>query len=61
MFFVASWAGAVKYHGPQPSIRPKQAHSSIFFIINLAAEQGFVRDHTSMIDFIILEQRLHLL
>ncbi|KAG6778045.1 hypothetical protein POTOM_017890 [Populus tomentosa] len=41
MFFVASWTGAVKYHGPRPSIRPKQV---------------FVSNHTSMIDFIILEQ-----
>ncbi|KAF9684560.1 hypothetical protein SADUNF_Sadunf04G0130700 [Salix dunnii] len=41
MFFVASWTGVVKYHGPQPSIRPKQV---------------FVSNHTSMIDFIILEQ-----
>ena len=23
-FFVASWTGVVKYHGPRPSIRPKQ-------------------------------------
>ncbi|KAH8510420.1 hypothetical protein H0E87_008107 [Populus deltoides] len=41
MFFVASWTGVVKYHGPRPSIRPKQV---------------FVSNHTSMIDFIILEQ-----
>ncbi|XP_074382989.1 glycerol-3-phosphate acyltransferase 9-like isoform X2 [Apium graveolens] len=40
-FFVASWTGVVKYHGPRPSIRPKQI---------------FVANHTSMIDFIILEQ-----
>ncbi|KAL6184002.1 hypothetical protein ACLB2K_045410 [Fragaria x ananassa] len=40
-FFVASWTGVVKYHGPRPSIRPKQV---------------FVANHTSMIDFIILEQ-----
>ncbi|XP_030942436.1 glycerol-3-phosphate acyltransferase 9 [Quercus lobata] len=40
-FFVASWTGVVKYHGPQPSMRPKQV---------------FVANHTSMIDFIILEQ-----
>ncbi|OMO77600.1 Phospholipid/glycerol acyltransferase [Corchorus capsularis] len=25
-FFVASWTGVVKYHGPRPSIRPKQKH-----------------------------------
>ena len=24
VFFVASWTGVVKYHGPRPSIRPKQ-------------------------------------
>ncbi|KAJ6991637.1 glycerol-3-phosphate acyltransferase 9-like isoform X2 [Populus alba x Populus x berolinensis] len=41
MFFVASWTGVVKYHGPRPSIQPKQV---------------FVSNHTSMIDFIILEQ-----
>ncbi|KAJ6927533.1 glycerol-3-phosphate acyltransferase 9 isoform X2 [Populus alba x Populus x berolinensis] len=41
MFFVASWTGVVKYHGPRPSIRPKQV---------------FVSNHTSMIDFVILEQ-----
>ncbi|THG02553.1 hypothetical protein TEA_021256 [Camellia sinensis var. sinensis] len=40
-FFVASWTGVVKYHGPRPSMRPKQV---------------FVCNHTSMIDFIILEQ-----
>ncbi|KAL6497939.1 Glycerol-3-phosphate acyltransferase 9 [Orobanche hederae] len=40
-FFVASWTGVVKYHGPRPSIRPKQI---------------FVANHTSMIDFIVLEQ-----
>ncbi|XP_050255619.1 glycerol-3-phosphate acyltransferase 9-like [Quercus robur] len=40
-FFVASWTGVVKYHGPRPSRRPKQV---------------FVANHTSMIDFIILEQ-----
>ncbi|XP_077253433.1 glycerol-3-phosphate acyltransferase 9-like [Tasmannia lanceolata] len=39
--FVASWTGVVRYHGPQPSMRPKQV---------------FVANHTSMIDFIILEQ-----
>jgi len=36
-FFVASWTGVVKYHGPRPSIRPKQVclmhiGSSIVFI-----------------------------
>ncbi|CAM8899084.1 unnamed protein product [Rhodiola kirilowii] len=40
-FFVASWTGVVKYHGPRPSMRPKQV---------------FVANHTSMIDFVILEQ-----
>ncbi|KAF3950537.1 hypothetical protein CMV_023727 [Castanea mollissima] len=40
-FFVASWTGVVKYHGPRPSRRPKQV---------------FVANHTSMIDFIVLEQ-----
>nr|CAD1841109.1 unnamed protein product [Ananas comosus var. bracteatus] len=39
--FVASWTGVIKYHGPQPSMRPHQV---------------FVANHTSMIDFIILEQ-----
>jgi glycerol-3-phosphate O-acyltransferase 3/4 len=39
--FVASWTGVVKYHGPRPSMRPHQV---------------FVANHTSMIDFIILEQ-----
>ncbi|XP_042375741.1 glycerol-3-phosphate acyltransferase 9-like [Zingiber officinale] len=39
--FVASWTGVIKYHGPRPSIRPQQV---------------FVANHTSMIDFIILEQ-----
>lgn len=39
--FVASWTGVVKYHGPRPSMRPKQV---------------FVANHTSMIDFVILEQ-----
>ncbi|KAK8939963.1 hypothetical protein KSP40_PGU013019 [Platanthera guangdongensis] len=39
--FVASWTGVVKYHGPRPSRRPQQV---------------FVANHTSMIDFIILEQ-----
>ncbi|KAI7752129.1 hypothetical protein M8C21_031653 [Ambrosia artemisiifolia] len=40
-FFVASWTGVVKYHGPRPCARPKQV---------------FVANHTSMIDFIVLEQ-----
>ncbi|CAN6911080.1 unnamed protein product, partial [Brassica oleracea] len=40
-FFVASWTGVVRYHGPRPSIRPKQV---------------YVANHTSMIDFIVLEQ-----
>ncbi|KAK4405393.1 Glycerol-3-phosphate acyltransferase 9 [Sesamum angolense] len=40
-FFVASWTGVVKYHGPRPCMRPKQV---------------FVANHTSMIDFIVLEQ-----
>ncbi|KAL6008532.1 hypothetical protein ACLOJK_034044 [Asimina triloba] len=39
--FVASWTGVVRYHGPRPSVRPKQV---------------YVANHTSMIDFIILEQ-----
>uniref|UniRef100_A0A453BDM1 Phospholipid/glycerol acyltransferase domain-containing protein n=1 Tax=Aegilops tauschii subsp. strangulata TaxID=200361 RepID=A0A453BDM1_AEGTS len=39
--FVASWTGVIKYHGPRPSSRPYQV---------------FVANHTSMIDFIILEQ-----
>ncbi|XP_031486729.1 glycerol-3-phosphate acyltransferase 9 [Nymphaea colorata] len=39
--FVASWTGVVKYHGPRPSIRPRQV---------------YVANHTSMIDFIVLEQ-----
>ncbi|KAJ6802949.1 glycerol-3-phosphate acyltransferase 3-like isoform X1 [Iris pallida] len=39
--FVASWTGVVKYHGPRPSMRPQQV---------------FVANHTSMIDFVILEQ-----
>ncbi|MCL7047078.1 hypothetical protein MKW94_027598, partial [Papaver nudicaule] len=40
-FFVASWTGVVKYHGPRPCIRPQQV---------------FVANHTFMIDFIVLEQ-----
>nr|DAD40087.1 TPA_asm: hypothetical protein HUJ06_014410 [Nelumbo nucifera] len=40
-FFVASWTGVVKCHGPRPSMRPKQV---------------FVANYTSMIDFIVLEQ-----
>ncbi|KAL3701590.1 hypothetical protein R1sor_019612 [Riccia sorocarpa] len=39
--FVASWTGVIRYHGPRPSRRPKQV---------------FVANHTSMIDFIVLEQ-----
>ncbi|CAL9207114.1 unnamed protein product [Musa hybrid cultivar] len=39
--FVASWTAVIKYHGPRPSMRPQQV---------------FVANHTSMIDFIILEQ-----
>ncbi|KAG0584516.1 hypothetical protein M758_3G215200 [Ceratodon purpureus] len=39
--FVASWTGVIRYHGPRPSRRPKQV---------------FVANHTSMIDFVILEQ-----
>ncbi|MFS7952072.1 putative glycerol-3-phosphate 1-O-acyltransferase [Helianthus anomalus] len=40
-FFVASWTGVVKDHGSRPCARPKQV---------------FVANHTSMIDFIVLEQ-----
>ncbi|GAB2219257.1 hypothetical protein Droror1_Dr00006890 [Drosera rotundifolia] len=40
-FFVASWTGVIKYHGPRPSKRPGLV---------------FVANHTSMIDFFILEQ-----
>lgn len=39
--FVFSWTGVVRYHGARPSLRPNQV---------------FVANHTSMIDFIILEQ-----
>ena len=39
--FVFSWTGVVRYHGPRPSVRPNQV---------------FVANHTSMIDFIVLEQ-----
>ncbi|KAH7833677.1 hypothetical protein Vadar_008678 [Vaccinium darrowii] len=39
--FVALWTGVIKYHGPRPSMRPKQV---------------FVANHISMIDFIILNQ-----
>lgn len=39
--FVFSWTGVVRYHGPRPSRRPQQV---------------FVANHTSMIDFIVLEQ-----
>ncbi|GKV23902.1 hypothetical protein SLEP1_g33580 [Rubroshorea leprosula] len=28
-FFVASWTGVVKYHGPRPSLRPKQVHLTV--------------------------------
>jgi len=39
--FVFSWTGVVRYHGARPSMRPHQV---------------FVANHTSMIDFIVLEQ-----
>jgi glycerol-3-phosphate O-acyltransferase 3/4 len=39
--FVFSWTGVVRYHGARPSLRPNTV---------------FVANHTSMIDFIILEQ-----
>ena len=39
--FVFSWTGVVRYHGARPSLRTNQV---------------FVANHTSMIDFIILEQ-----
>eukprot|EP00249_Psilotum_nudum_P021534 c28146_g1_i1 orf=516-1382(-) len=39
--FVASWTAVVRYHGPRPSRRSRQV---------------YVANHTSMIDFIILEQ-----
>ncbi|XP_021903758.1 glycerol-3-phosphate acyltransferase 3 isoform X1 [Carica papaya] len=56
-FFVASWTGVVKYHGPRPSIRPKQV--MLFKMCpadTLTSPQVFVANHTSMIDFIVLEQ-----
>ncbi|CAN1814364.1 hypothetical protein LINPERHAP1_LOCUS27104 [Linum perenne] len=34
-FFVASWTGVVRYHGPRPSMRLKQV---------------FVANHTSIVD-----------
>jgi hypothetical protein len=33
MFFVASWTGVVKYHGPRPSRRPKQVRFSINILL----------------------------
>eukprot|EP00240_Pyramimonas_obovata_P004957 CAMPEP_0118944026 /NCGR_PEP_ID=MMETSP1169-20130426/39515_1 /TAXON_ID=36882 /ORGANISM="Pyramimonas obovata, Strain CCMP722" /LENGTH=413 /DNA_ID=CAMNT_0006889423 /DNA_START=245 /DNA_END=1482 /DNA_ORIENTATION=+ len=39
--FVASWSGVVKYHGPRPTRGPNKV---------------CVANHTSMIDFIILQQ-----
>ena len=39
--FVFSWTGVIRYHGPRPSVRVNQV---------------FVANHTSMIDFIVLEQ-----
>mmetsp|Transcript_20669 Transcript_20669/g.39275 ORF Transcript_20669/g.39275 Transcript_20669/m.39275 type:complete len:499 (+) Transcript_20669:149-1645(+) len=39
--FVASWTGVVKYHGPRPTP---------------GANKVYVANHTSMIDFIILQQ-----
>ena len=39
--FVASWTGVIKYHGPRPVQK---------------ANQVYVANHTSMIDFIVLEQ-----
>lgn len=30
-FFVASWTGVVKYHGPRPSMRPKQVFLTKYF------------------------------
>lgn len=41
--FVASWTGVVRYHGPTPSPR---------------GDQVLVSNHTSMIDFAILAQRV---
>ncbi|CAL9218373.1 unnamed protein product [Arabidopsis halleri] len=40
-YFVASRTGVFKYHRQRPNIRPKQV---------------YVAHHTSMIDFIVLEQ-----
>ena len=39
--FVFSWTGVVRYHGAAPALKPRQV---------------FVANHTSMIDFIVLEQ-----
>jgi 1-acyl-sn-glycerol-3-phosphate acyltransferase len=44
--FVASWTGVVKYHGPRPTP---------------GANKVYVANHTSMIDFIILQQVRRLL
>ncbi|KMT15922.1 hypothetical protein BVRB_3g056070 isoform C [Beta vulgaris subsp. vulgaris] len=51
-FFVASWTGVIKYHGPRPSMRPKQVLVLLFPVSNNVV----LANHTSMIDFIILEQ-----
>ncbi|KAK3273330.1 hypothetical protein CYMTET_18421 [Cymbomonas tetramitiformis] len=42
--FVASWTGVIRYHGTRPSNRMSSAN------------KVFVANHTSMIDFIILQQ-----
>lgn len=34
-FFVASWTGVVKYHGPRPSIRPKQVFGILGYALQM--------------------------
>lgn len=31
-FFVASWTGVVKYHGPRPSMRPNQVFYNVLLL-----------------------------
>ncbi|KAL3539138.1 hypothetical protein ACH5RR_002504 [Cinchona calisaya] len=54
-FFVASWTGVVKYHGPRPSIRPKQNRASrvstlIFELYNAVEIFFWLREHVEGAD-----------
>ena len=42
-FFVASWTGVIKYHGPQPVMRPKQVIIFVLWLLCYVAVPLYTR------------------